>query len=267
LKGSAEIKSLEEVRRFQNEIFDKSYSGGPFTGVVAELSYKKRIDFALRFMPKSGLVLDFGCGDGTVAKGVLVKARKVIAIDISEQAIEVAKRFNSHSNIEYFQVAIEDFTWRDKFDTVLMFEIIEHLFDPQSVFHKVADLLKEEGTLVLSTPNFMRLNRRIKQLYGIRQIRKIMGKDLSRIGCDHLREYTYKEVKDILDKAGFEVLRYEGIILWTNTIGGDLLRSVNWIQRLNFYLGSLFPKVAGHIYLAARKKSYEIFKGIGDKGW
>lgn len=254
MKDSTEIKSLEETQRLQREIFNRSYSKGPFVGVVAEFSYKKRIDFALRFMSESSLVLDFGCGDGTITKGVLAKAKKVVALDISEQAIEVAKKFNNHPNIEYFRVAIENFTWEDKFDTILMFEIIEHLFDLQSVLYKIADLLKEEGILVLSTPNFMRLTRRIKQFYGIRQIRKMMGKDLNRIGCNHFHEYTYKEVGDMLDKAGFEVLKCEGIILWTDTIGGNLLRSVAWIQRLNFYLGSLFPKVAGHIYLAARKK-------------
>jgi len=248
------VKNLEETQRIQQEIFNRDYSKGPFTGAVAELSYKKRINFALRFIPKSAFVLDFGCGDGTIAKGILAKAKKVVAIDISEEAIKVAEEFNSHPDIKYLNTTIEDFTSEEKFDAVLMFEIIEHLFDPQSIFCKISDLLNERGILIISTPNFMRLTRRVKRLYGIRQIRKMMGKDSNRIGCDHFKEYTYEEIRNMLDKAGFEVLRYEGVILWTDTIGGNLLRSVRWIQRLNFYLGSLVTQAAGHIFLVARKR-------------
>ena len=248
------VKKLEEAQRIQKEIYNRSCANGPFIGRVAELSYKRRINFALRFMPESASVLDFGCGDGTIANGILAKAKKVVALDVSDQAIKVAEEFNSHPNIKYLHTTIEGYTSEEKFDTILMFEIIEHVFDPQSIFHKAGDLLKKEGTLVMSTPNFMRLTNRAKRLYGIRQIRKMMGKDPNRIGCDHFREYTYEEVKDMLDNAGFEVLRYEGAILWTDTIGGDLLRSVCWVQQLNFYLGSLVPRVAGHIFLAAGKR-------------
>lgn len=249
------VKNLEEAQRIQGEIYNRSFAKGPFIGPVAELSYKRRVNFALRFMPEFALVLDFGCGDGTIAKGVLAKAKKVVAIDVSDQAIKVAKEFNSHPDIKYLHTTIEEYTSEEKFDTILMFEIIEHIFDARSIFCKASDLLKERGFLVMSTPNFMRLTRRVKRLYGIRQIRKMMGKDPNRIGCDHFREYTYEEVKDMLDKAGFELLRYEGAILWTDTIGGNLLRLVYWVQQLNFYLGSLVPQLAGHIFLAARKKS------------
>ncbi|MCX5704349.1 MAG: methyltransferase domain-containing protein [Candidatus Omnitrophica bacterium] len=243
----------KEYQRAQREIFNKSFAKGPFSGVVAELSYQKRISFTLKFIPDSSTILDFGCGDGRVTKDILTRAKKVVAIDISEKAIEVAKKFNNHPNIKYINTTIEDFSSEEKFDAVIMFEIIEHIYDPKSIFHKAKNLLKEDGVIILSTPNFLRLTRRVKRLYGIKHIRRRMGKDADRICCDHVREFSYQEVKDMLIDAGFEILAYEGVILWTDTIGGDLLRSVYWVQRLNFYLGSLIPPASGHIFIAAKK--------------
>lgn len=246
-------KSLVECQQIQRKIFNRSFADGPFLGVVAEMAYRKRVEFALRFVPNSATVLDFGCGDGRVTKGMLAQAKKVIGIDISEQAVEVAKKFNNHADITYLHTTIEDFSSDLRFDAILMFEIIEHVFNPQLIFQKVNGLLKEKGVLMLSTPNFLRLTRRIKQLYGIRQIRMRMGKNPNKIGCDHVREYTYGEVKAMLQEAGFDILAYEGVILWTDTVGGDLLRSVYWVQKLNFFLGSLFPSISGHIFIAAQK--------------
>jgi ubiquinone biosynthesis O-methyltransferase len=247
------IRDRKDCQEKQRVIFNKSFANGPFVGVVAELSYKKRIDFSLRFIPTGGIVLDFGCGDGHVTKGILQKAKKVTAIDISESAIEVAKEFNNHPDITYLNIALEDFNSNEKFDSVMMFEILEHVFDSEAVLKKVWGLLKDKGTLILSTPNFLRLTRRMKQLYGVRQIRKKMGKDSKRIGCDHIHEFTYSELKNMLNRCGFEILDYEGLILLNDTVGGHLLRSVYWVQRLNFYLGRLFPSVSGHFFIAAQK--------------
>jgi SAM-dependent methyltransferase len=250
----ANVTSIEEALLIQKKIFDRDFSRGPFTGVVQNLAYQKRIQFSLKFIKNSSRILDIGCGDGTVTKGVSIKAKEVIGIDISEQAIKIARKFNSTPNITYHIINVEDYYPEGDFDAAFLFESIEHLFDPEKVLHKINTLLNKEGLLLISTPNYKRLIKRIKLLFGIRHIRKLLGKDDGRIGCDHFQEYTFPQLNFLLVRAGFKIIGYEGIILWTDTVGGRLLKEVLTLQRLNFYLGSLVPAFAGHIYLAAKKK-------------
>jgi SAM-dependent methyltransferase len=252
----AAVSSLKEALQLQRDIFDRDFSHGPFIGVVQDLAYNKRILFSLKFLEKNIKILDIGCGDGTVTKTVSrARASTMNAIDVSEQAINVAKKFNPGPNITYLATNIEDYNPEERFDGILMFEIIEHLYRPIEVLRKLNSLLNKEGLLLISTPNYKRLTRRIKSALGISHIRRLQGKDGNRIGCDHFQEFDYHQLHFLLNKIGFKIIGYEGIILWTDTVGGKSLKDVLLLQKLNFFLGSLCPAIAGHIYIAARKIS------------
>ena len=241
------IPSLKEALQFQRNIYNSAFSRGPFKGVVQNLAYEKRIQFSLKFLKQNSRILDIGCGDGTVTKAVSVAtASTTSAIDVSEQAVKVAQEFNSSPHITYLVSNIEDYHPGQKFDGILMFEIIEHLFQPEGVLRKLNSLLNEEGILLISTPNDKRLTKRARSTFRKKHIR---------IGCDHIQEFDYPQLRLLLDKAGFQIIGYEGIILLTDTIGGHSLKDVLFLQKLNFFLGSLFPSISGHIYIAARKKS------------
>ena len=247
------VKSLKKAIEIQEKIFDKDFSQGPFSGTVQELAYSKRVSFSRLFTKSSDKVLSVGCGDGTVVKGVSDAVKRVVAIDISQQAINVAKKFNNSLNISYIKKNIEDFNPEEKFNAALLFEVIEHLFQPKEALTKIYNILNDDGIILISTPNYNRATRRVKKLPIINFIRKLQGKDSERINCDHFQEYTYKQLEVFLKDAGFTIIRREGIIFWTNTVGGSIGKELRWLQKINFYLGSLFPSIAGHMYIAAQK--------------
>lgn len=252
----ADVSNLNEALQFQRDTFNRAFAKGRFTGVVQNLAYGKRVGFSLKFFKKNGRILDIGCGDGTVTKAVTdALASETIAIDVSEQAVRVAQETNPSSNITYLVSNIESYGSEKKFDGILMFELIEHIFRPAEVLAKLRALLNEGGVLLISTPNDKRMTRRIKSAFGVRHIRKLLGKKKKRIGCDHFQEFDYQELRSLLESAGFQVIGYEGIIFWTDTVGGKMFKEFAFLQKLNFSLGSLFPAVAGHIYVAARKTS------------
>lgn len=247
------VQSLEEVQAMQRDIFNLNFADGPFGGVMQNLSYDKRVRTALKYLQPTDKVLSFGCGDGTVTRRIAEHVEKVSAIDISENAIKTAKKYNDASNVNYQVSTIEDFHTDDVFNGVTLFEVIEHVFDPDSILKKINRLLASSGYLFLSTPNFDRLTRRVKRLPIIKTIRDKKGKDPNRIGCDHVAEYNYDQIKEMLSEAGFEVCFHSGIFLWTNTIGGDILRNVYWVQFCNAVLGSFVPHLSGHMYIVAKK--------------
>jgi len=254
-KRMADVTSIKEAQDVQKRIYNRSFKDGPFQGAVAELCLETRIKFALKnLIGNDNRILDLGCGDGGIDRGIIAKAREIIGVDVSNKAIKLAEDINNNDRIKYMNITIEDFESVDKFDAIIMYEIIEHVYDARAILEKVHRLLNQNGHLILSTPNYLKLIRRLKLLPGIKQIREMMGKETDRINFDHYHEFYYKELKVLLEDVGFEIFDRTGVVIWTNTVGGDLFRNIGFMQRLNFDSGKLFLDIAGDMYIAASKK-------------
>jgi ubiquinone biosynthesis O-methyltransferase len=108
--------------------------------------------FASQFV-RGREVLDVGCG---VGYGSLLLARdgakKVLAFDISAEAIEYAKTHYPHKAITYSQLDAESFKRHKKFDVIVCFELIEHVEHQEQVIKNIYGHLKEDGLLIISTP-------------------------------------------------------------------------------------------------------------------
>lgn len=103
---------------------------------------------------KDKVVLDIGSGVGYGAKILAEKAREVIAIDLSEEAIRYADREYSGENVEMMVANGENLPLAsDSVDVVVSFELIEHLHAQQVHLLEVERVLKPDGIMVISTPN------------------------------------------------------------------------------------------------------------------
>lgn len=107
-------------------------------------------------------ILDVGCGGGLVAEPMARMGGEVTAIDAAKENIEVAKihAAKSNLNINYQALAIEDLQKEEKFDVILLLEIIEHVSDPEALIKAAAGLLKENGLIFVAT-----INRNLKSFF------------------------------------------------------------------------------------------------------
>lgn len=94
------------------------------------------------------------------------------------------------------------------FDVIVFGEILEHLvIDPLQVFGRLLESLKPGGTLVLTTPNAVRLINVANMLVGsnifdrYHPVNGIYGR--------HNREFTAEEVDRLLRENGFDVVAVE----------------------------------------------------------
>ena len=89
------------------------------------------------------------------------------------------------------------------YDVVLMAEVFEHLYQsPQSIFRYLASLTKPGGTLIIQTPNGIRINRRLALLLGRHPYPPLSDDQKF---ASHVREYTRRELIEFARGAGFEV--------------------------------------------------------------
>lgn len=101
---------------------------------------------------KNGKIIDIGCGTG----GTLISLGKLgwnmYGVDIDASAIVIAK----NKGVEYAYVGTYEVLKRfpdNYFDAVRLYHVIEHLYDPGDCLRLIRKKLKQNGELIIGTPN------------------------------------------------------------------------------------------------------------------
>ena len=98
-------------------------------------------------------VLDLGCGAGQLSFHLAqAGAAKVIAIDISDTMLELARTERSHPRVTYRREAIEHVRFgRGSFDLIVSSLALHYVPDYRGLVHNMAEWLTPGGVLVYST--------------------------------------------------------------------------------------------------------------------
>ncbi|MDX1454074.1 MAG: bifunctional 2-polyprenyl-6-hydroxyphenol methylase/3-demethylubiquinol 3-O-methyltransferase UbiG [Gammaproteobacteria bacterium] len=102
-------------------------------------------------------MLDVGCGGGILAESLAEAGAEVVAIDLAEAPLAVARLHQLESGVavDYRHVAVETLAASEpgSFDVVTCLEMLEHVPDPASVVAACRTLLKADGHAFFSTIN------------------------------------------------------------------------------------------------------------------
>ena len=99
-------------------------------------------------------VLDAACGEGYGSHLLASYADKVVAVDIDESSIDHAKRRYRRDNLKFLCADVLEIPIPDNsFDVVVSFETLEHLAEHQQLLSEFKRVLKEDGVLIISTPD------------------------------------------------------------------------------------------------------------------
>ena len=91
-------------------------------------------------------MLDFGCGNGGFLRRVRKDAKSVIGIELDSKAREMLNYDNIHVYDDLERV-------NGQFDVITMFQVIEHLDDPDYYLDLIYRKLKPGGKCIIETPN------------------------------------------------------------------------------------------------------------------
>lgn len=145
---------------------------------------------------KSGKVLDAGAGTGEISKALSDMGFGVTSCDIAPRYFKYRKCAKVDLN--------SPMPFRSSFfDHVVCAEVIEHLENPHNLLREFNRVIKNGGTLVISTPNIANVFSRVKFL--------ITGKffcfsDKERI-LGHLNPVAWWEMEDAFQMHGFRLDR------------------------------------------------------------
>ncbi len=100
-------------------------------------------------------VLDAGCGTGYGSEIIAAAgARRVVGLDISQEAIDYARSSSSQAASEFQVGGLHELPFEDEsFDLAVCFEVIEHVEEQSRAIAELRRVLKPSGVLAISSPN------------------------------------------------------------------------------------------------------------------
>jgi SAM-dependent methyltransferase len=100
-------------------------------------------------------VLDYGCGSGYGSAQIAASAAHVTAVDVAEDAVAYAREQFGRDNLVFKAIdPTQGLPFDDaSFETVLSFQVFEHVTDTASYLSEIRRVLAPGGQLVLVTPD------------------------------------------------------------------------------------------------------------------
>jgi SAM-dependent methyltransferase len=202
------------------------------------------LDSILQFAPSIGeiSVLDIGGGSGVYLLLIekLLRTRRAVLTDVKPPPEGLP------SWVEFVRCKAEsvDRTLEaQKFDVILMVEVIEHLENPDQAIMACRSLLSKGGILVITTPNLSSLLNRFALLIGLMPMQaevstaRVFGRPGVMV-VGHLRLFTFRSLIEFLQYYRFRILK-----VCTVPESHQTLRTLGWLGAIAYRLDQVVTRI------------------------
>jgi 2-polyprenyl-3-methyl-5-hydroxy-6-metoxy-1,4-benzoquinol methylase len=164
-------------------------------------------DFIRRFVRGgSGRLLDMGCGLGFFLKAMAPYGSwEAHGCEISPSAVRYARETLGLSNVICGHLDDVAGFQPGSFDVVTMWDVLDHLAQPEPVLKQCHRLLGSSGVCFIRTPNV------VVQLARARLRRMVRGVEPGAAylqARDHAHHYSMKSIRRILERSGFSRVEF-----------------------------------------------------------
>lgn len=162
---------------------------------------------------KGGKLLDVPAGEGALALRLRKLGFDVFCCDLYPQIFRVEDMEIAGGNLDK-ELSYE----KDSFDFIVCVEGLEHIENPANAIREFSRVLKTGGKLVISVPNIMNIEERLKWLFSgyTSHFKPLSEENLRTIGEQyggieevalHVNPIGYSEVRFLLEKNNFELVK------------------------------------------------------------
>jgi len=155
-----------------------------------------------RMVAEGARVLELGTGPGAITKQLHAKGCKVVGLEIDATAIPLVAPYCER----VIQADLNAPDWaaafgNERFDAIVMTDVLEHLYDPWKTLADATSLLMPEGAVIVSLPHIGHsavlaglLDERFDyQQWGL-------------LDKTHLRFFGLRNVRELVDGAGLKIV-------------------------------------------------------------
>ena len=210
---------------YQNEAYNKF-------GNKLRLKRELHSLLSLAKIKKLNKVLSIGCGDGEFERLLSPYANQIVGVDISPEAITLAKKKQEEAsihNIEYKCESFYDLKWDQKFDVIVCLAFLHHVNEQDMPkFLKVAyDHVAPGGFFYSQDPNIKGVLRFIG--------RKVLGSTYDKYHTPDERELNPEELKAQLHEVGFSHVKISYIDLTLIPLIYMFTKRFEWLMLLSLF--------------------------------
>ncbi len=158
-----------------------------------EYGLAKRAKFVTKHR-KTGRLLDVGCATGEFLSAMrLQEDWELYGVEPNARVASIASH-NTGANVFIGTLEQAQFA-KDYFDVVTMWDVLEHVYNPQKTLDEIFRILKPDGLLIIRVPN------------GSSFQAKIFGKFWAGLDAPrHLYVFSLKTLSTMLSRSGFEIV-------------------------------------------------------------
>ena len=158
---------------------------------------------AERRAARSKSLFDVGCGPGTFLLVARHRGWTVAGVEPSREPAELAKSFGLAVHCGSVEEVAEQ--GAATYDAVTCFEVLEHVSRSAEMLSAMCELLKADGTMILSVPN-------LDDPYCL------MQQIDSAMPPVHINFYNRRSITAVLARAGFDVVRFRSLPIPTSSV-------------------------------------------------
>ena len=206
------LASFYEEDYFKDERHISKFYNEDGTMKTAIESYENRIIDIEGLREKRGRLLEIGSERGGFLNVMKQRGWDVEGVEISKDAGDLALK----NGIKTFIGVFNDFEADNNFDSICMYQTLEHVPDPKEIIEKAFNILNEKGTFVVEVPNV----KCFEQKYSKK--RRQLSYDLPR----HLNHFSPDFLKNEFLKAGFQKVVID---LYPPQ---NLVRLITWLSKM-----------------------------------
>jgi 2-polyprenyl-3-methyl-5-hydroxy-6-metoxy-1,4-benzoquinol methylase len=204
-----------------------------------------------KFISKEDKIIEIGAGTGSIAKMLSSNGYNLSIGEIHPNGIAYALK-NNTNNLPIYQFNIMDNPFKNEFDAVGLFDVLEHIEDDRLAIENIYNMLTANGKIVLTVPAHMWLWCEEDKV------------------SNHFKRYELNDLKRLLIDSGFSITYATNFFISIvpllylrtkskssneikiNPIINFILSSISNIE--NKLLRFLPSKIGGSIIIVAEKK-------------
>ena len=225
-----QLASIYQHSYFKNK--DYGYVGYEQEKRLRIKNFERWLKDADKYISKASLLysLDVGCAAGYCLDVMNSNGWNTKGLELDEEMCADLQQ----NGYDVSRCSIEEFETERKFSVITLFDVIEHIPNIDAAFSKLNSLLAEDGVIIMVTPN-----------YGSLQ-RKLLGKNWFQYKpIEHIQYFDKHSLKAFAGRNGLQVVYQKHCGQYADT--GFL------VNRLSYYhftfLSKLFNKLFGILRL------------------
>ncbi|ACG76428.1 conserved hypothetical protein [Phenylobacterium zucineum HLK1] len=234
----------EERRRLDEIAADSTYGAGANRATIAH-SFE-----VFRRYIRPGPILEMGPAEGYMTGDLA-------SLDEPLTVVEGAKVFCDSIKARWPQIEVvhalfEEFKPKQKFRSIVLGHVLEHVDDPVGILALAREWLTDDGRILAAVPNARSLHRQAAVIMGMLPFEEALNEADHKHG--HRRVYNPETFRRDFMQAGLSIEVFGGY--WMKPVSNGQIER-DWTPEMLqafMVLGERYPDIAGEIYVVAQRR-------------